>query len=62
MFKVSMFFFILALVSYLLGLTGFANLNMEIGRLVLFIFIFGAIISFAIGLLNDGKHDGPRKN
>ncbi len=62
MFKVSMFFFLLALVSYVLGYLGFAYFNMEIGKISLVLFLFGAIITFALSLTSDDSHVGSKKN
>ena len=57
MLRAALAFFILALVAILLGATGFAGISMEIGRMLLFVFLVLAAISF-VGSLVSGR--GPR--
>ncbi|WP_347357994.1 DUF1328 family protein [Bdellovibrio sp.] len=58
MLRAAIIFFIIAIVAYLLGAGGIAGLSVEIGRLLLFVFLALAIISFIINLLSGKK--GPR--
>lgn len=51
MIRASIAFFVLALVAFLLGATGFAGLSMEIGKILLFVFLALAIISFVVSLV-----------
>lgn len=51
MLNAAITFFVIALVAFLLGATGFAGLSMDIGRTLLFVFLVLAIISFAVGML-----------
>jgi uncharacterized membrane protein YtjA (UPF0391 family) len=55
MLNAAITFFVIALVAFLLGATGFAGLSMDIGRTLLFIFLVLAVISFAVSLIRGGK-------
>lgn len=55
MLRAAIIFFVLALVAYLLGATGFAGLSMEIGRVLLVVFLVLAVISFGVNLLRGRK-------
>ena len=52
MLRAAIVFFVLALVAYLLGATGFAGMSADIGRTLLFVFLVLAVISFAVNLLS----------
>lgn len=54
MLQAALTFFILALVAFFLGASGFAGLSLEIGRMLLFVFLILAVISF-IGSLISGR-------
>ena len=51
MLNAALAFFVLALVSFVLGASGIAGLSMEIGRMLLMVFLALAVISFVINLL-----------
>jgi uncharacterized membrane protein YtjA (UPF0391 family) len=51
MLNAAIAFFVIALVAFLLGATGFAGLSMDIGRTLLFVFLVLAAISFAVSLV-----------
>ena len=51
MLRAAILFFVLALVAMLLGATGFAGMSMEIGRILLVVFLVLAVISFVINLI-----------
>jgi uncharacterized membrane protein YtjA (UPF0391 family) len=52
MLRAAIAFFVLALISLLLGATGFAGLSMDIGRMLLFVFLVLAVITFVISLVS----------
>jgi uncharacterized membrane protein YtjA (UPF0391 family) len=52
MLRAAIAFFILALVALLFGATGFAGVSMEIGRILLFVFLVLAAISFVASLIS----------
>ena len=54
MLRAAIAFFILAIVAFVLGATGVAGLSMEIGRILLIVFLVLAIISFFMNMI--GKH------
>ncbi len=51
MLRAAVAFFVLALVAMLLGASGFAGFSMEIGRMLLFVFMILAVISFVASLV-----------
>ena len=57
MIRAAVAFFVLALIAYILGATGFAGVSMEIGRLLLMVFIVLAVISLVGGLLTGRRRD-----
>lgn len=52
MLRAAVIFFVIALVAMIFGATGFAGVSMEIGRLLLFIFLFLAVVSFVVSLVS----------
>lgn len=54
MIRAAISFFILALIAYVLGANGIAGVSMEIGRILLFVFLVLAVISF-VGSFTTGK-------
>jgi uncharacterized membrane protein YtjA (UPF0391 family) len=55
-FRAAVAFFILALVAILFGAAGIAGVSLEIGRLLLFIFLVLSAISFVVGLIGNTRH------
>ncbi len=55
MIRASISFFILGLVALLLGATGIAGLSVEIGKILLIVFLSLAIISFLASLVTGKK-------
>lgn len=51
MLRASISFFVLALVAMLLGANGIAGVSVEVGRLLLFVFLALAVISGIISLV-----------
>lgn len=51
MLNAAITFFVIALVAFLIGATGFAGISMEIGRTLLFVFLVLAVISFIVSLV-----------
>lgn len=58
MIRAAIAFFVLALVAFVLGASGIAGLSMEIGRILLIVFLVLAVISF-IGSVVTGR--SPRQ-
>jgi len=58
MLRASIAFFVLALVALLLGASGIAGISMEIGRMLLFVFLVLAIVSFVASLIS-GRTSRP---
>jgi uncharacterized membrane protein YtjA (UPF0391 family) len=55
MLKVAIIFFVLALISILLGAYGIAGLSMEIGKILLTVFLILALISFVVSFVTGKK-------
>jgi len=55
MVRAAISFFILAIVAFILGANSIAGLSIEIGKLLLFIFLALAIFSFIVSLLTGKK-------
>lgn len=58
MLRAALVFFVLALVSVLLGASGIAGVSMEIGRLLLFVFLILAVLSFVANMVT-GRSGRP---
>ncbi len=54
MIRAAIAFFILAIVAFFFGANGIAGISVEIGRILLFVFLVLAVISF-VGSLATGK-------
>jgi uncharacterized membrane protein YtjA (UPF0391 family) len=52
MLRAAIAFFILAIVAFVLGAAGIAGVSMEIGRLLLTVFLVLAVVSFVIDLVS----------
>lgn len=50
MLRAAIVFFVIALLAIIFGATGFAGVSMEIGKLLLGVFLALAVISFIISL------------
>jgi uncharacterized membrane protein YtjA (UPF0391 family) len=55
MLRAAIAFFILALIAIVFGATGFAGVSMEIGRMLLIVFLVLAAISFVFSLISGGR-------
>lgn len=55
MLRAAIGFFVLALVAILLGANGVAGVSLEVGKILLFVFLFLAIISFVFSILTGRK-------
>lgn len=58
MLKAALGFFVLALLAMVLGASGVAGVSMEIGKLLLTVFLILAVISFVAGIVSGGRR-GP---
>ena len=55
MLRAAIIFFVLALISILLSAYGIAGLSMEIGKILLTVFLILALISFVVSLVTGKK-------
>lgn len=58
MIRAAIGFFVLALISFLLGANNIAGVSMEIGRMLLIVFVALAAISFGVALFTGKKIRG----
>lgn len=59
MIRAAISFFILGLAALLLGASGFAGLSIEIGKILLMIFLALAVISFLASVITGKKTPLP---
>jgi len=55
MIRAAITFFVLALVAFIFGATGIAGMSMEIGKILLLVFLTLAVISVVVALIT-GKN------
>lgn len=55
MLRAAIAFFVLAIVAFVLGASGIAGISMEIGRMLLFVFLVLAVISFVMNMISGRK-------
>ncbi|MNK01233.1 hypothetical protein D3C87_190280 [compost metagenome] len=55
MLNAAIAFFVIALVAFFLGASGIAGMSMEIGRILLIVFLVLAVLSFIVNLLRSKK-------
>jgi uncharacterized membrane protein YtjA (UPF0391 family) len=58
MLRAAVVFFVIGLLAMLLGAYGVAGISVEIGRVLLFVFLVLAVISFVASLVS-GRRSGP---
>jgi|APLak6261662433_1056034.scaffolds.fasta_scaffold87504_2 uncharacterized membrane protein YtjA (UPF0391 family) len=56
MLRAAIIFFVLGLVSVLLGANGIAGLSIEIGKILLTVFLILAVVSFVVSLVSGKKN------
>lgn len=55
MLRAAIIFFVLGLVAMLFGAYGIAGVSIEVGKVLLMVFIVLAILSFVVGLIRGGN-------
>ena len=55
MLRAAITFFVLGLVAMLFGAYGIAGVSIELGKVLLMVFIVLAILSFVVGLIRGGN-------
>jgi uncharacterized membrane protein YtjA (UPF0391 family) len=55
MIRAAISFFILAIIAYVFGANGIAGLSIEIGKLLLIVFLGLAVVSFIVGMVSGRK-------
>lgn len=59
MVRAAIAFFVLGLVSMLFGAYGVAGVSVEVGKLLLTVFVIMAIVSFVVSLVSGKKTNLP---
>ncbi len=59
MLRAAILFFVIALVAMFFGMNNVAGVSADMGRLLLFVFLALAVISFVASLVSGGR-SGPR--
>lgn len=59
MIRAAITFFVLALVAVLFGAYGIAGLSIEVGKILLMVFLALAVLSFIGSLITGRKHPLP---
>lgn len=59
MLRAAITFFVLGLVAYLFGAYGFAGVSIEVGKLLLVVFLVFALVSFLAGLTTGKSNKLP---
>ena len=52
MLRAAIIFFALGLVSLVFGMTGFAGVSIEVGKMLLTVFLLLAVVTFVINLIS----------
>ncbi len=55
MLQAAVAFFVLAILAMIFGASGIAGVSMEIGRILLFVFLALAVVSFVFGLVSGRR-------
>ena len=55
MLRAAITFFVLGLIAMLFGAYGIAGVSIEVGKVLLMVFIVLAILSFVVGLIRGGN-------
>lgn len=51
MVRAALVFFVIAILAFVLGAYGIAGLSMEIGKILLFVFLALAVVSFLVSII-----------
>lgn len=60
MLRAALVFFVLAILSYIVGATGLAGMSMDIARILLVVFLVLAAIGVAAGLVTGNNKSPPK--
>lgn len=59
MLRAAIMFFVIALIAMFFGMNNIAGVSADLGRLLLFVFLALAVITFVVSLVS-GRRSGPR--
>ena len=59
MLRASIAFFLIGLLAYIFGVYSIAGLSVDIGKILLIVFLALAVLSFLVSLLSGGKSKLP---
>ncbi len=55
MLRAALAFFVLAILAYILGATGVAGISMDVGRILLVVFLVLAVLGVGAGLISGDR-------
>jgi uncharacterized membrane protein YtjA (UPF0391 family) len=56
MIRAAVLFFVIGLLAFVLGANGIGGLSIELGKLLLVVFVVLAVGSFLVNIINGRKH------
>ena len=59
MVRLAIGFFVIALISFVLGLNSFAGVSIEVGKMLLVVFLILSVISLIVGIASGKKPNLP---
>lgn len=59
MLRAAVTFFIVGLIAMFLGMNNIAGVSLELGKLLLYVFLALAVITFVVSLVSGGRRSGP---
>jgi uncharacterized membrane protein YtjA (UPF0391 family) len=59
MLRAAIVFFVIGLMAMFLGMNNIAGVSMDLGKLLLFVFLALAVVSFVVSLVSGGRRSGP---
>lgn len=59
MLRAAIVFFVIGLIAMFLGMNGIAGLSVEVGKLLLYVFLALAVITFVVSLVSGKGRSGP---
>lgn len=59
MLRAAITFFIIGLIAMFLGMNNIAGISVELGKILLYVFLALAVITFIVSLASGGRSSGP---
>lgn len=59
MLRAAITFFVVGLVAMFFGMNNIAGVSVELGKILLYVFLALAVITFVVSMLSGGRRTGP---